>query len=60
LLRLKRVGRKLMLLSLADAPPRLLPGIVTYHLPPQAAAEAYTFSPVGMPESRSVDERAHL
>ncbi|RME43715.1 MAG: DUF58 domain-containing protein [Caldilineae bacterium] len=44
LLRLKQVGRKLMLLSLADAPPRLLPGIVTYHLPPQTAAEVYTFS----------------
>jgi len=46
LLRLKSGGRKLMLLSLADEPPRWLRDIFTCHMPGRTVADRYHFTPV--------------
>ncbi len=46
LLRLKSAGRKLMLLSLADEPPRWLRDILTFHMPGRTVADSYHFTPV--------------
>ncbi len=50
LLRLKDAGRKLVLLSLADEPPRWIHGLVIYHLPGRAADENFHFVPVVLPD----------
>ncbi|MFQ5577079.1 MAG: DUF58 domain-containing protein, partial [Anaerolineae bacterium] len=53
LLRLKDAGRKLVLLSLAETPPRRIRGVLTYHLPGRQQDEAFHFTPVGgAPEDR--------
>jgi uncharacterized protein (DUF58 family) len=51
LLRLKRVGRKLVLLSLADAPPTWMRGVVTYHLPGRTEDEVFRFVPIAVSEA---------
>lgn len=49
MLRLKDAGRKLVLLSMAEAPPRWLRGVLTYHLPGRTVEEAYHFIPAEIP-----------
>ena len=51
LLRLKDAGRKLVLLSLADEPPRWIRGLVIYHLPGRAEDESFHFMPVVLPDA---------
>jgi uncharacterized protein (DUF58 family) len=50
LLRLKDAGRKLVLLSLADKPPRWIRGVTVYHLPGRGEDEHFNFMPVTLPE----------
>jgi uncharacterized protein (DUF58 family) len=46
LLRLRRAGRKLVLLSLAETPPVWRQGIVSYHLPGRQADSEFIFEPI--------------
>jgi uncharacterized protein (DUF58 family) len=48
LLRLKDAGRRLVLLSLEDKPPRWIRGVLTYHLPGRAEDESFHFIPVSV------------
>ncbi len=50
LLRLKDAGRKLVLLSLADKPPRWIRGVTVYHLPGRGEDEHFHFMPVTLPQ----------
>ena len=50
LLRLKDAGRKLVLLSLADDPPRWIRGVMIYHLPGRDEDQSFHFIPVTLPE----------
>ncbi len=54
LLGLKNVGRKLVLLSLAETPPRWLRGVLTYHLPGRRVEDSYHFTPVVVPTEDTV------
>ncbi len=54
LVRLQQAGRKMMLLSLAETPPRWMRGILTFHMPGRAIAESYHFTPVVLAEETPI------
>lgn len=52
--RLQQAGRKIMLLSLAETPPRWMRGILTFHMPGRAVTESYYFTPVILTEDAPI------
>jgi len=52
LIRLREVGRRLVLVALSRETPVILPGVVTYHLPPRASQPAF-----GRPAGESDEEK---
>ena len=57
LLRLKDAGRRLVLLSLAEQPPRWMRGVVTYHLPGRGEDEVFAFEPVLLPDGVTAETK---